>query len=321
MESPLVDVCIPVYKPKAEHLGQALNSLMNQSFARWHAWIRDDSPETGVENILMPFASGGRIGFKRNAKRLGIGGNWNACLQAGNAPYVAFLFQDDVWKNDYLASALGILEKHSNVGFVSMEHEYSYEGDIPTRPRYEELKDFCNREIASGHHLGRNFLRRWIGYELYPNLIGEPSFVVMRRAACSAAGIFLKDMPQFLDVEYWTRLLQVTDWYFLRGNRGTFRVHADGTSALNHRSGQGLFDRLRCFENLTSSLNGQDRALTIQARNKALETMAAKFFKKFGSGSHFVAKGSGFLRLFCLKHPFLMTRIALKTFRNRRKSG
>ena len=164
-------------------------------------------------------------------------------------------------------------------------------------------------------HKGSEFLHFWIHHELHPNVIGEPSFVVMRREVMLKAGEFLEDMPQFLDTEYWLRLLLVSDWYCLNDNNyGSFRVHPGGASAVNQEVGTGLYDRLRCFERLVEWLDGDDQKKAIEARNRAIETMVGKFFRRIGSGKKASAKGSHALLWFCLRHPMLIGRSILKQF-------
>ncbi len=318
MDTPIIDICIPTYEPNPLHLREALESLQRQTFKRWQVIIQDDaSKNVNVAAIVHPFLSDARIRFIESRKRRGIGGNWNKCLKAGNTSFIAFLFQDDMWAPQYLERAVSILEKHPNVGFVSVEHVYRYEGETPLSHLYEELRTYRKRNVQAGLHRGREFLRWWIERELHPNVIGEPSFVVMRRSAVTAAGPFLKDMPQFLDVEYWTRLFTICDWYNLTENLGTFRVHPGGASAMNQQTGQGLFDRLRCFERLIAVLDGEDRKTAITARNRALESMVQKFFGRLKKGNRISTKGSGVLRSLCFRHPVLISKLIIKHFSKR----
>lgn len=311
---PLVDVLIPTYNPKPEHLTEALKSLQAQTFTGWTALVHDDCSATDVLAIVAPFLTDRRIRFIRSDTRLGIGGNWNACFQQSTCPYIAYLFQDDVWATTYLQEAVRTLEQNAALGFVSMEHIYAVEGEMTSAPLYDAVRDFRNAHVKSGLHEGISLLKWWITHELTPNIIGEPSFVVMRREAMLKMGPFLTNMPQFLDVEYWTRLLLAYDWYFLRGNFGSFRVHAKGASAVNQESGQGLFDRLRCFELLIETLAPIDKPIAIEARGKALKTMVTKFRNRVGSGKKVSAQGSGELKKFCLRHPFLILKAIVQSY-------
>lgn len=314
MSHALVDVLIPTYNPNPQHLTEALTSLQAQTFTDWTALIHDDCSETDVRAIVTPFLTDPRIRFVQSEKRLGIGGNWNTCATLTQAPLVAYLFQDDTWEPTYLAAATKIFETNPTVGFVSLEHTYTMEGAMTTAPLYEEVRKFRSTHVKDGFHKGIELLRWWITQELTPNVVGEPSFVVLRREAMEKTGPFLTDMPQFLDMEYWTRLLLSYDWYFLRGHFGTFRVHASGASALNQEIGQGLFDRLRCFELLLTRLSSADAHIAVAARQSALTKMVTKFRRRVGTGKRVSAQGSGELRKFCMRHPFLILRAILTSF-------
>jgi hypothetical protein len=93
-----------------------------------------------------------------------------------------------------------------------------------------------------------------------------------------------------------------------------FRVHTKGASFVNEQSGSGMTDRLRCFEILKESFpHGPDRDRVIEARNRALETMAKKFFARVSEKKAVTSKGNTKkLAAFCMRHPFLMSRAALK---------
>lgn len=309
-----IDILIPTYNPNPQHLTEALRSLQAQTYQNWTALIHDDCSLIDVHAIITPFLTDTRITFSRSETRLGIGGNWNASLAKTSAPLVAYLFQDDLWSPEYLDAAVKIFHENPTVGFVSLEHAYAIEGTMATAPLYDAVKDFRDKNLSAGLHAGRKLLQQWIVHELTPNIIGEPSFVVMRRTVMQEAGPFLTDMPQFLDVEYWTRLLLRSDWYCLRGDFGSFRVHSKGASAVNHESGQGLFDRLRCFELLIPKLSPTERTIALKARSQALQTMITKFRRRVGSGKKIQTQGSGALKRFCLRHPLLIVQAVIRSY-------
>lgn len=302
-----VCVLIPTHNPNPSFLKEALMSLQAQTFQDWTALIHDDCSERDAQKIIKPFLNDPRIRFVKSETRLGIGGNWNACVAKSDAPLVAFLFQDDIWNPDYLRSAVDALVKYPSAGFVSLDHAYKSEAGITNMPLYQAVRNFKRANVAGGPHAGKELLKFWIDHELHPNIIGEPSFVVLRRSIMKETGEFLNDMPQFLDTEYWLRLLMITDWIHLSDREyGMFRVHAQGASAMNQEAGEGLFDRLRCFERLISSLRGELHSAAVTARNDAVQTMIEKFFNRVGSGKKASSKGSGTLLKFCLRYPLVI---------------
>ena len=230
----VVNILMPTYKPQQKHLHAAIDSVLAQTYDNWSLVICDEPTDTNTESLLYDYLSDSRITYHRNERRLGIGGNWNRCLKKGDAPYVQYMFQDDVWNSRCLQSAINIMEDHNDVGMVSLGHEYVFEGNIPTRNSYQELKDFLAYNVSEGKKEGLEFLLWWMEHGLHPNVIGEPMFVMLRRSVMDTVGLFREDMHQNLYSEYWARMLIHTNWYYLPGNFGTFRVHGAAASMQNY---------------------------------------------------------------------------------------
>ncbi|MBI1934446.1 glycosyltransferase family 2 protein [Candidatus Peregrinibacteria bacterium] len=321
METPRIRILLPTYEPNPAYLRTTLDAAMTQTEERWTLHINDDASATNTRAIVEPYLSDHRITFARNPRRLGIGGNWNACLgEAQSAkpdvPFIQFLFQDDFWSFDYLERMCGILENHPTVGFVSGEHEYDCEEDIPTTPLYRALEETRRNLLAPGLHNGLSFLQWWLWRGLHPNFIGEPSFVMMRRRLIERVGTFDRNMPQYLDVEYWTRCLATTDWYFLAGSFGTFRVHSQSASARNRRANSDLCDRLLCIE----------RALALARvpktkRTTILGESLAQMLQKMHQPPRRrrMPNPSSVLPFlcFCVRHPILCNAALLRSLQNK----
>lgn len=310
-------ILLPTYEPRPDFIRAAVESAIAQTEARWTLHINDDASNTDVHTIVQPYLKDSRITFTRNTKRRGIGGNWNACLrEAGRAkpdvPFIQFLFQDDLWDQSYLEQTCRILETHPTVGFVSVEHEYDYEEGIPTTKLYEELRAFRSEHIAPGIHRGEELLDWWLLRSLHPNIIGEPSFVMMRRSLIERVGMFDRHMSQFLDVEYWTRCLAKADWYYLGKNLGTFRVHGGGASEQNRRKGRGMVDRLLCIERALKFLPQEQRRDATGILTQTFRSMVKKFHTQEQS-PHTKHNPLHLLPLlpFCLRHPLIVGKTLL----------
>lgn len=309
MDSPLVDILVPTYEPTPAYLREAIESALKQTEKRWHMIIRDDASVADVRSILEPFLEDSRITFIRGDKRMGIGGNWNACVKMGSAPFVQFLFQDDRWDPPFLERGLRAMEAHQDVGIVSLGHEYESAGGALNLALYRQVEEFRREHLKNGWHEGRGTLRFWLQRELHPNIIGEPDFVMLRRSLMQNAGLYLEDMPQNLDVEYALRCLLQSNWYYVKESSGWFRVHPKAASAVNQREGKGIFDRFRCFERIIELLPpGEERDMALEARNRALTDMARKFLRRLKGGKMVRTGGSGgeSFRAFAMQHPRLI---------------
>ena len=315
MQTPRVAILLPTYEPKPEHLRSAVESVLRQSEGHWTLSIQDDASGADVAAMITPFLSDPRITFARNASRRGIGGNWNACLERARmsgAPFVQFLFQDDHWEPAYLARCLSVFGRHPSVGLLAVEHAYRFEGEETSRSSYEDIATE-RHSLPAEPQDGQTFLRAWLLRGLYPNIIGEPSFVMLRKSLVEGTENFLEDMPQSLDTEYWVRALPQTQWCVLHESLGFFRVHAEGTSARNRRAGVGIFDRLRCIEGAMRRLpSPADRRAARKALVGILEEMCRKFLRRAKGKESLSTQGGSHLRTFAVRHPLLLTRAMLR---------
>jgi glycosyltransferase involved in cell wall biosynthesis len=322
MDTPIVNVFMPTYEPNPQHLAEALDSLLAQTETNWSLFIHDDASKSDVQSMIKSYLEDPRITFERSEKNLGIGGNWNACIQRTTAQYAQFLFQDDLWGETHLKKAISALEENPTVGFVSIDHKYQFEGGMENSPLYEKVREYKKENVKAGLHKGEEFLLWWIQQELHPNVIGEPPFVMFRKKLLDTVGPFNEEMPQFLDLEYWIRCLQKTDWYYLKEDIGAFRVHPAAASARNTESGAGIYDRLRCFQQLIASLpSGKMKKEAMAARNRALTVMAGKFLDRVQKKQAVSVSGKGgsAFKKFCLQHPLLTARAMVNALWNKPK--
>lgn len=312
-----VSVLLPTYKPNPLHLTETLEGLRAQTETDWECIICDEPTEIDTHAIVMEYLVDERIQFHRNKKCLGIGGNWNECLTKATSPTTAFLFQDDVWEPSYLETALNIFETHHSVGFISMNHRYQHDDDLWTKDGYHILDKIKEDVLRPGMWSKEEFLTMWLERNMHPNLIGEPSFVVLRKSVIDEVGAFDEHMVQFLDVEYWLRCLQVTDWFYEDTIQGRFRVHGDAASFQNNSSGNGLYDRLTCYERLIKNLNEPMKSLAIHSRNRSVEDMIKKFLMRVKKGKGTSSQGSSRVIKFVILHPIIVTKGFVKVIYRR----
>ncbi len=318
---PKVSVLIPLYKPNTEHLKETLDSLMAQTEQDFEVIICEEPTEVDATPMLSEVLKDQRFQHHKNENCLGIGGNWNQCFSYSKAPVIACLFQDDLWSPDYLETALRLFEGYYTVGFISMNHDYQYDDDLWTKEGYEKLKQIKEEVLSEGMWGGRDFLERWLKREMHPNLIGEPPFVVIKREVMEEVGPFNEEMPQFLDVEYWLRCLLVTDWCYEEKKHGAFRVHGDAASFRNNESGQGLYDRLKCYEMLISRVSGNLKRVAKESRKRAVQSMAEKFLNRVENKKGISSQGSGQVFNFALRHPLMVGTAGVKVLSKRLMRG
>lgn len=306
---PKISILLPTYKPNKEFLTESLGSIIAQTFTDWELHINDQKSDTDTKAMIAKYLEDPRIHFHTNTDNPGIGQNWNDCLQYANSDYVQYMFDDDYWEPHYLETAVQILEENPTVGILSMEHEYNVTPGDPRAGIYEPLKKRIQEHFTQGEKNGKEFLFWWMNMGL-KNMVGEPMFVMLRKSIVDTIGPFREDMVQTLDTEYWTRCLLHSDYYFMPGNFGFFRVHSAQMSATNEKSTKGLFDRCRTFLAVIKQLHGKEKRSAAKIFLREFNGMACEFIRIFGDG-HIVKTP--------LKHPWLLLRSTVNYLKKRRK--
>lgn len=308
-----------------------MDSLMAQTVTSWTLCIHDDASAIDVKTILEPYLKDPRVTCTRSEKRLGIAGNWNACLSHAEGPYIQFLFQDDLWEPRYLERALNALEEHATAGLAATNHRYRLEQSTDARTSnlqqqapsiYGEVTE-ARRAMIPGVHGGLQFLHEWSKNGLRPNIVGEPSFVMLRKSVTDRVGLFANNMKQGLDMEYWIRALAISDIVWIPEEGGDFRVHAQAASSVNEQSGSGLTDRLQCYETLLHALP-QERTRIKKDLRAALAGMINKYQARTQAGGGSKGMKKGWLIGFGLRHPLISLRAfqdAKRQARESRKTG
>ncbi len=271
-----MSVCVPTWNGAA-HLAQCLDGVLAQTESDFELVLVDDGSTDATGEVLARYADP-RLVVHRNPRRLGIPGNWNRCLALARAPYVQFAFQDDVLAPaavERLRAALDA-DPHAVLAFGRREirHEGARDGLPLVDPAYARaLAAFHGsfRGRLTGAELVSDALAR--GADLTVNVVGEPSFVMLRTEALRRAGGFDAAFTQLVDWELWLRLAADGGMAFVDETLGMFRVHGAGASARNHRSLRMPWEFLRLLRRVARlygpRLTPQSRKLLASARWRA----------------------------------------------------
>ena len=230
-----VSICIPTFNG-AKFLSDTLRSVEAQDFAgRIEVIISDDGSTDGTARLVEAFAAASRFPCRivRNGRR-GIGRNWNNCIAHARGTYVKLLMQDDIIYPDHLSAMVAAFEAHPDVGMVFARRDILAEGDHQGWiDRYGCVHEGWSRPIGEGPVSGRALLGDANFLSDPKNKIGEPSTVLLRRAAIRRTGRFSTELVQALDYEYWYRLMARHDIYFIDRPLSAFRRHEGQASVVN----------------------------------------------------------------------------------------
>ena len=110
--TPAISIGMPVYNG-ADHLGQALESLLAQSCRNFEIIISDNASSDTTSEIITEFAKrDARIRPVRQDENIGAVANFKCVLELAKAPFFMWAAYDDWHDANYLEALLEALEKN-----------------------------------------------------------------------------------------------------------------------------------------------------------------------------------------------------------------
>ncbi len=193
-----VAVIIPVYNG-AETVGEAIASVLAQSFRDFELIVVDDGSTDATPAVLARYATTIRVITQPNG---GIAAARNAALRASTSEFVALLDCDDVWEPSMLAHSVVALERDPSCVLAYTNLAVTDSNGIaldtalvgPTTAHAPTLDEMLT--------------------QLWPIM---PSAVVMRRRALEAIGGFAEEFRSYgyEDAYCWLRLREVGAFHYI----------------------------------------------------------------------------------------------------------
>lgn len=197
----LIDVAVPTFND-VETLLDTLASLDAQAVLPRCVAVVDDCSTDTTCDIAHRFADRLPIRITRNARNLGLVGNWNECIRVTEAPYVLILHSDD-WLHPEAILRAAELVAQQDVGCASLGAQ------VFRSP--QDAGDFNRTTQADGawavHMKGGAAVRASLSFMC--------SSVFCSRRLLSSIGAFDCRYPYSPDEELWVRIAaqsNVAEW-------------------------------------------------------------------------------------------------------------
>jgi glycosyltransferase involved in cell wall biosynthesis len=207
---PEVSVVIPSYN-SSRFLGQALDSVLAQTFRDYEVIVVDDGSSDDTSEVLRRYANAVRSLHQPNQ---GVAVARNNGIVASAGRYVALLDADDTWLPSKLALQLDALRARPGSRACTTEHQLV---DVDLH----EIGDVKPRR--SGISLETLLLEG--------NVLGCPSSMLCERELLLSTGGFDPDQSQCADWDMWLRLLRVADVVKLPEPLVNYRWHGSNMSS------------------------------------------------------------------------------------------
>jgi glycosyltransferase involved in cell wall biosynthesis len=203
---------MPAYR-RPHLIVDSIESVLAQSYDNWRLLVSENGPGGGeVEAAVRPFTEDPRISYVATGRNLGPETNWTRLIQAGEAPYVTLIQDDDVWDPGFLALRVSFLDQHPTCGFVfSGERMLDGKGreiavqETPALPS-ADVSEILEQGVYSPEEFFLSMYRHGLGGIHAPTV--SSGGVMSRRSALEAVGPYFDGSLPFLywDVELYTRM-------------------------------------------------------------------------------------------------------------------
>lgn len=147
---PLISVNLPTFN-RARFIAQAIDSVLQQTFADWELNIVDNCSTDGTWEIISSYKDS-RIRAYRNEENKGMVFSWNRLVQLSRGQYVCYLASDDWFAPNRLEKLLKYLTDNPECWGVC---DYLIEVDeYGNRAAHGFFEKYFNRDIYGGdpHH-------------------------------------------------------------------------------------------------------------------------------------------------------------------------
>jgi glycosyltransferase involved in cell wall biosynthesis len=229
---PLVTIAIPVYCGE-KYISRAIDSVLKQTFSDFELLIIDNNSNDQTEKIVNSF-NDKRIVFIRNKKNIGFENNWNKCLKMSRGKYIKILPHDDYLDLNCLRFQVDVMEKDL-LEDISLCFSSRYIVNQNEKIIFNKKYLFSDGGVISGINVKK--MSVFFG----TNLVGEPAGVLFRKETSKKVGKFSAKFPYVIDLDYWFRLLNFGNAFYINKPLAFFRISPYSTSVALQNKQQNDF--------------------------------------------------------------------------------
>lgn len=219
VERPFWSVMIPTYNPSLEYLEQVIRSVLQQGIepAQMQIELVDDHSRDFAGESFVRTIGDTRVSFHRHRQRLGMAGNWNACIQRARGHWIHIMHQDDLVLEGFYRSLRAGIERHPTVGAAFTQLIF-IDGDG------KKLHDNQPTQILPG------ILMDWPEH-VYVALKIQCPAIVVKRTVYETLGGFDPSFTYCMDWDMWKRVAANFPIWHDPAPLACYREHAASTTA------------------------------------------------------------------------------------------
>ena len=212
---PFFSVVIPTYNC-AELLNRSLSSVFSQTYQDFEIIVIDNSSTDNTQKVLKNISNQKLRVIRVNNKGI-IGYSRNKGIDSARGEWIAFLDSDDVWRPKKLERVKDEINNNPNVILVCHDEWCVVYGERKNRLKYGPAgKDLYERLLFKG------------------NCLSTSAVCLRRDVAIETSGFSERnDYYSAEDYEYWIRLSQIGESFFINEILGEWHIHDNNGSIGN----------------------------------------------------------------------------------------
>lgn len=192
---PEISVIIPSYNHE-KYIGEAIESVINQTFKNWELVIIDDGSSDHSIEIIKQYKDQ-RIKLLTQENH-GVAYTLNKGIELAKGKYICFLDSDDVYREDKLEKQLQLIEKGFDIVTSKIKTIDGSGMEIINSEITRWYNDFDDKKIF-GDGQEFNFLRR--------NSLCKPA-VMIKKEIFDTFGLFREDLLTAYDFHFWLKIIR-----------------------------------------------------------------------------------------------------------------
>lgn len=227
-KTPLVSILIPTYNQDS-YIAEALDSALEQTYPNIEIIVHDYASTDNTYNILKKY-NDPRLRVLRSKVNHGMVWSWNNIMDQAKGEYIKFFASDDLLYPTCVEELVKTAQMNKSASLITCKRVIIDQNGKKISTLQYASKNTVDNGLTHAH---------WILTTLIENLIGEPTAVLFRKRDVKKAGRFDDDLHNFVDFEYWIRLLAHGDLVYMNKPLCAFRAHGETSTA--RAISEGLF--------------------------------------------------------------------------------
>lgn len=295
-----MSVILPNYN-HAAYLKERLTSILAQTFTDYELLLLDDASTDQSVEILKQYADRPNIRLLLNETNTGSPfAQWNRGVEAARGEYIWIAESDDTAEPRLLEALVKILDEHPQVGMAECDvPQIDSHGNRLQPFEWDRRPEYATRWSEDFLAEGQQEIKKFMYLQ---NTIPSASAVVFRRSVYLEAGPADPELTLCGDWWQWTRMLALSDLYFLAQPLAYSRVHLSTQRQSKWQNGLGTLESLVVQHRIQQML-GIDR----QTIREGAQVYAKSWIQNVRAGRY---NGPISRHFVCLSRVFQNDRIA-----------